>query len=145
MRRLQSELGMAIMFVTHDLGVIAEMADEVVVMYLGRVVESATASEIFKSPKHPYLQALLRSIPRIGIRTGKRLHAIRGTVPSPFAVPSGCPFHPRCDAFLPGTCDVEVPPTRSLGTNGLHTVACHLYAMEAKSASRGENGYESPR
>jgi peptide/nickel transport system ATP-binding protein len=143
MRRLQSELGMAIMFVTHDLGVIAEMADEVAVMYLGRVVESATVREVFNSPRHPYLKALLRSIPRIGERTGKRLHSIRGMVPSPFAVPSGCPFHPRCDVFMPGICDVAIPPSRSVGANG-HTVACHLFATDGNSGAQGDERNGSP-
>ncbi|MCU0503529.1 MAG: ABC transporter ATP-binding protein, partial [Anaerolineae bacterium] len=78
MRRLQAELGMAIMFITHDLGVIAEMADDVVVMYLGRVVEYAAVDAIFHDPKHPYLRALLRSIPRIGVKSGRRLPAIEG-------------------------------------------------------------------
>jgi peptide/nickel transport system ATP-binding protein len=138
MRSLQSELGMAIMFVTHDLGVIAEMADEVVVMYLGKVVESAGVDEIFNRPMHPYLRALLRSIPRIGVKTGRRLQSIRGVVPSSFAVPPGCPFHPRCEDFMPGICDEAIPASRSLGTDG-HTVACHLYTTDTDSARRGED------
>ncbi len=126
MRRMQDELHMAIMFITHDLGVIAEMADEVAVMYLGRVVEKAPVREIFQNPKHPYLQALLESIPRIQKRTGKRLAAIEGNVPNPLDVPPGCPFHPRCPDFLPGICDVTLPPT--VGQTTDHLVACHLYA-----------------
>jgi len=125
MRRMQDELHMAIMFITHDLGVIAEMADEVAVMYLGRVVEKAPVREIFKHPRHPYLRALLESIPRIQRRTGRRLQAIEGNVPNPLDVPPGCPFHPRCSDFMPGICDVELPPTSEQAPD--HFVACHLY------------------
>ena len=128
MRGLQTELGMAIMFITHDLGVIAEMADDVVVMYLGRVVEYAEVDAIFHDPKHPYLRALLRSIPRIGGKSGKRLAAIEGMVPNPLDMPAGCPFHPRCSDFMPGLCDVVVPGYTTFGAR--HTVACHLYGRE---------------
>ena len=126
MRRLQSELGMAIMFITHDLGVIAEMADDVVVMYLGKVVESAPVDDIFYDPKHPYLRALLRSIPRIGGKTGQRLAAIEGMVPNPLNLPPGCPFHPRCPERIDGLCDVRQPGQTVL-PGGRHTVVCHLY------------------
>ena len=125
MRRMQDELHMAIMFITHDLGVIAEMAEEVAVMYLGRIVEKAPVREIFQNPKHPYMQALLESLPRIQKRTGKRLKAIEGNVPNPLDLPQGCPFHPRCPDFMPGTCDVEVPPMLEQAPN--HFAACHLY------------------
>ena len=125
MRRMQDELHMAIMFITHDLGVIAEMADEVAVMYLGRVVEKAPVRETFKHPKHPYLRALLESIPRIQRRTGQRLQAIEGNVPNPLDVPPGCPFHPRCSDFMPGICDVTLPPMLEQAPD--HFVACHLY------------------
>ncbi len=125
MRRMQDELHMAIMFITHDLGVIAEMADAVAVMYLGRVVEQAPVREIFKHPKHPYMRALLESIPRIQKRTGQRLQAIEGNVPNPLDVPPGCPFHPRCPDFMSGICDVALPPTLEAAPD--HFVACHLY------------------
>ncbi len=125
MRRMQDELHMAIMFITHDLGVIAEMADEVAVMYLGRVVEKAPVRETFKNPRHPYLRALLESIPRIQRRTGQRLQAIEGNVPNPLDVPPGCPFHPRCSDFMPGICDVTLPPMLEQAPD--HFVACHLY------------------
>ena len=137
MRRLQDELGMAIMFITHDLGVIAKMADDVVVMYLGKVVESADVDSIFHDPKHPYLSALLHSIPRLGRTRGKRLEPIKGMVPDPFSVPSGCAFHPRCPDFMPGTCDVEVPPPIYVGSSG-HSVACHLYAANWQSPKQEE-------
>ena len=125
MRHMQDELHMAILFITHDLGVIAEMADEVAVMYLGKVVEYAPVRSIFHAPRHPYLQALLESIPRIQPRTGQRLKAIEGMVPNPLALPAGCPFHPRCPDFMPGTCDVTMPEAVTVDAG--HTVACHLY------------------
>jgi oligopeptide/dipeptide ABC transporter ATP-binding protein len=125
MRRLQQEYGMAIMLITHDLGVIAEMADTVVVMYLGRVVEQASVDEIFYAPKHPYTQALLRSIPRIRSKSGERLASIAGSVPHPYNRPAGCPFHPRCAAFMPGVCDRHEPRLQATGEQ--HLVSCFLY------------------
>jgi peptide/nickel transport system ATP-binding protein len=125
MRGLQREDGMAIMLITHDLGVIAEMATDVVVMYLGRVVEQAPVDEIFHAPRHPYTQALLRSIPRIRSRSRERLTPIAGSVPHPYDRPTGCPFHPRCAEFMAGRCDRQVPSLRPVG-NG-HTVSCFLY------------------
>jgi peptide/nickel transport system ATP-binding protein len=125
MRRLQQEDGMAIMLITHDLGVIAEMASDVAVMYLGRVVEQAPVDDLFHAPKHPYTQALLRSIPRIRSRPGERLNPIAGAVPHPYARPSGCPFHPRCAKFMAGTCDRQTPVLRPVGDR--HTVSCFLY------------------
>ncbi len=125
MRRLQREDGMAIMLITHDLGVVAEMATDVVVMYLGRVVEQAPVDAIFHDPRHPYTRALLRSIPRIRSRTRERLTPITGAVPHPYDRPTGCPFHPRCPDFMPGTCDRQAPSLRSVGDH--HAVSCFLY------------------
>ena len=125
MRTMQADLGMAIMFITHDLGVIAEMADDVVVMYLGRVVEYGDVFTIFREPKHPYLKALMQSIPRIGVKSGERLAAIEGMVPNPLDVPTGCPFHPRCPEAIHGRCEQDVPQPIMLDDN--HMVACHLY------------------
>jgi peptide/nickel transport system ATP-binding protein len=115
MRELQQELGMAIIFITHDLGVVAEMADTVAVMYLGLVVERGPVDQIFHDPRHPYTRALLRSIPRLGQRKGRRLDSIRGMVPDSFNRPLGCPFHPRCDQVIPGRCDQVLPPPVFLG------------------------------
>jgi oligopeptide/dipeptide ABC transporter ATP-binding protein len=111
MRRLQDELGMAIMYITHNLGVIAQMAEYVVVMYMGKVVEEADVDTIFHSPAHPYTRALLQSIPRLGQKTQekRRLASIRGMVPDPYALPVGCAFHPRCSAYKAGLCDMETP------------------------------------
>ncbi len=94
--RLQQELGMAVMMITHDLGVIAETADEVAVMYLGRIVEQAPVDGIFDNPLHPYTKGLLASIPRIGRGNASRLSSIPGSLPDPFTIPAGCAFHPRC-------------------------------------------------
>ena len=125
MRQLQREDGMAIMLITHDLGVVAEMATDVAVMYLGRVVEQAPVDEIFHTPRHPYTQALLRSIPRMRSRSRERLIPIAGAVPHPYDRPSGCPFHPRCPQFMVGRCDVEAPTLRPVGDK--HAVSCFLY------------------
>src|SRR5436853_2579467 len=125
MRQLQQEDGMAIMLITHDLGVVAEMATDVAVMYLGRVVEQAPVDAIFHAPKHPYTRALLRSIPRMRARSRERLTPIAGSVPHPYDRPEGCPFHPRCPDFMPGTCDRQTPELRAVGDR--HTVSCFLY------------------
>jgi peptide/nickel transport system ATP-binding protein len=125
MRQLQQEDGMAIMLITHDLGVVAEMATDVVVMYLGRVVEQGPVDAIFHAPRHPYTRALLRSIPRIRARTRERLLPIAGAVPHPYDRPSGCPFHPRCTEFMAGRCDRQAPELKSVGDR--HAVSCFLY------------------
>src|SRR5256712_10236767 len=102
MRKLQQEDGMAIMLITHDLGVVAEMATDVAVMDLGRVVQQAPLGAVFHAPRHPYTPALLRSIPRIRSRSRERLTPIPGSVPHPYDRPTGCPFHPRCADFMAG-------------------------------------------
>ena len=136
MRNLQDDMGMAIMYITHNLGVIAEMCDDVVVMYLGKQVEQASVDAIFYDPKHPYTQALLRSIPRIGRKSRERLESIKGVVPDPYAIPKGCPFHPRCSKFMPGVCnaDTEVPYVEVAPH---HWVRCHLYG-ESGAKVEGE-------
>ena len=125
MLRLQREDGMAIMLITHDLGVVAEMATDVAVMYLGRVVEQAPVDDIFHAPRHPYTKALLRSIPRIRSGARARLTPIEGSVPHPYSRPSGCPFHPRCESFMAGRCDRQEPSLRPVGDR--HAVSCFLY------------------
>ncbi len=126
LRQLQRETGMAIMLITHDLGVIAEMADEVVVMYLGRVVESGTVDAIFHAPKHPYTKALLRSIPGVTNESRVRLPTIAGSIPHPFARPTGCSFHPRCSQVIAGRCAAIEPQLAPVETD--HMVSCHLYS-----------------
>jgi oligopeptide/dipeptide ABC transporter ATP-binding protein len=125
MRQLQQEDGMAIMLITHDLGVVAEMATDVVVMYLGRVVEQGPVDAIFHAPRHPYTRALLRSIPRIRARERERLTPIAGAVPHPYDRPTGCPFHPRCTEFMAGRCDRQAPALTPVGER--HAVSCFLY------------------
>jgi peptide/nickel transport system ATP-binding protein len=128
-RELQSEFGMAVMLITHDLGVVAEMADDVVVMYLGQVAERGDVRSIFHEPKHPYTRALLRSIPKVGLKARKRLDAIHGMVPGPYQRPSGCMYHPRCAEFVAGLCDRVEPPAVPLGER--REVRCLLYRSEA--------------
>ncbi len=129
MKQLQDEFGMAIMYITHDLGVIAEIADEVNVMYLGRVVERASTVELFKNPLHPYTRRLLKSIPRLG-RRGGRLDAIRGNVPVPLNPPLECGFASRCDEFMRGACDAAVPALVNMG--GDHYARCFLHSEESE-------------
>lgn len=131
MSKLQADLGMSIMFITHDLGVVAEMANDVVVMYLGRVVESCDVVSIFHDPKHPYTLALLNSIPKLGNKSGGRLEPITGFVPDPYTQLPGCPFHPRCPRMITGLCDVQVPKLTQVGPT--HWVSCHLYSEEKQS------------
>ncbi len=125
MRDLQREMGMAILFITHDLGIIAEMADSAVVMYLGSVVEQADIKTLFNHPKHPYTQALYQSIPKLGESKRERLETISGMVPPPYNLPKGCKFHPRCPHFMPGICDAAEPPL--LEAEAGHGVRCYLY------------------
>ncbi len=123
MLELQASYGMAIMFITHDLGVVAEIADDVAVMYLGRVVEYSDVDTIFNNPQHPYTQALLSSIPKVTVKR-EPLVAIRGMVPNPFRRPSGCPFHPRCTKAMP-ICETQMPVQTML--EGDHSVRCLIY------------------
>ncbi len=125
MRGLQRELGMAIMFITHNLGVVAQNTENVAVMYLGQVVEIASVQALFADPKHPYTQALMRSIPRLGKTTGQLLELIKGTIPDPYRTPSGCRFHARCPQAIHGVCDVVEPPV--IHINETQQVRCHLY------------------
>jgi len=104
---LQREFGMAIMLITHNLGVVAEMCEQVIVMYLGQVVERADVDSLFHEALHPYTQALLRSIPILGRGKSNRLDPIKGMVPDPYNRPVGCAFHPRCVKMIPGRCDRE--------------------------------------
>ena len=109
LKELQREMGMAIIMITHNFGVVADIADRVSVMYLGKIVETASVDDIFYAPKHPYTRALLSSIPRLGVDQGRRLPTIPGMVPDPFSVPAGCAFNPRCTHAVAGTCDTLAP------------------------------------
>lgn len=127
MKELQKEYQSSIILITHDMGVIAQMADRVAVMYLGIIAESGDVYEIFKNPLHPYTRALLKSIPKLGVRK-TRLEAIKGVVPDPYNFPSGCRYHPRCDHFMKGLCDVKEPVDVEVAPG--HTVKCFLYGGE---------------
>lgn len=125
MRELQEREDMAIMFITHNLGVVAEMAEDIIVMYMGKQVERASSLKVFYEAKHPYTRALLESIPHVGKRDRGRLASIKGMVPSPFDLPTGCVFHPRCPSFMPGKCDVIEPTWQEVEED--HWVSCLLY------------------
>ena len=128
LREIQARRGLAVILITHDMGVIAEMADDVVVMYLGRAVEKGPVDDIFHAPKHPYTRALLRSIPSIMATPRTKLATISGTIPHPFARPAGCAFHPRCPDFMPGVCDRAEP---SPLVDGRREVSCFLYGAKS--------------
>jgi oligopeptide/dipeptide ABC transporter ATP-binding protein len=124
LRQLQSELGMSILIITHDLGIVAEMADEVAVMYASKVVERATVKELFARPLHPYTVGLFQSRPEPGRAKGRRLDTIPGMVPSPLHFPSGCKFHTRCPYRQEPRCSAEEPELREI-TPG-HFARCHF-------------------
>jgi oligopeptide/dipeptide ABC transporter ATP-binding protein len=134
MRNLQSEFGMAILFITHDLGVVAEMADRVVVMYAGRAVEEAGVREIFAHPRMPYTQALLRSIPRVDRAANhqQRLEVIAGNVPNPRNLPPGCAFHPRC-RHTAQPCIAAPPMLEDTGDG--HMVRCCRWQQISQTAT----------
>ncbi|HEU0230678.1 MAG TPA: oligopeptide/dipeptide ABC transporter ATP-binding protein, partial [Burkholderiaceae bacterium] len=121
---LREQLNLTYLFISHDLGVVEHLSDRVVVMYLGRVVETAPVEELFRHPAHPYTRALLAEVPRIDVR-GKRFAAIQGEIPSPLNPPSGCHFHPRCPHAM-ARCKTEAPILKPLGSG--HLSACHLDA-----------------
>jgi oligopeptide/dipeptide ABC transporter ATP-binding protein len=124
MEALQRETGMAIIFITHALGVIAEICDDVLVMYAGKVAEKAPVMELFKNPKHPYTMGLLSSIPRLEHKRKVRLNIIKGMVPSLYELPKGCRFQNRCPKVMP-KCEIEPPPLKLVDKD--HLVSCFLY------------------
>jgi len=125
MERLQSELGMAIVIITHDLGVVAEVADDIAVMYAGRIIETAPTTELFSAPQHPYTWGLLRSIPRLDTDRNEQLVPIPGTPPSLIKPPSGCHFHPRCVYKRPDHATID-PVLQEQPGEPNHFVACLL-------------------
>jgi len=136
MRTLQNDFGMAIMYITHNMGVIAEMVDEVAVMYMGKIVEQTDVNTIFLDPLHPYTRGLLASIPQLNesithANRSRRLQTIKGMVPDPYTRLKGCPFYPRCPQMIPGVCD-QVEP-KNVGIKPGHLVRCHLYTEPAAS------------
>jgi len=128
MADLKERTRMSMLFITHDLGVIAEIADRVAVMYLGKIVETGTVEQIFDDPLHPYTRKLLKSIPKLGEKRRGPLEAIEGTVPLPMNLPRQCPFVDRCSDAMPGVCDVAMPELTE-GT-GQHPVRCFLHHRE---------------
>ena len=130
--RLQQEFGTAVIIITHDLGVIAEVADDVVVMYAGAIMETANSDEIFYDNHHPYTEGLLRSLPAYGGER-ERLQPIAGQPPSLINLPSGCPFHPRCP-YVFDRCKAETPPLDSVYGQSGHASACWLPRTEAERA-----------
>lgn len=133
LKRLQDDRGSAIVFITHDLGVIAQLADHVVVMYLGKVVEEGPVRELFHHPQHPYTRALLRSVPSVHAEPRVELPTIAGGIPHPLQRPAGCPFHPRCPDAIPGRCDRAMPALlhREDGAG----VACFLHGEREEVAA----------
>jgi len=136
LRDMQEQNGMAVILITHNLGVIAEMADDVVVMYLGREAETGPVDEVYHNPQHPYTQGLLRSIPSIYASGVDRLPSIAGTIPHPFNRPSGCTFRPRCPSFMEGVCDQHVPVFQSVEGSKQH-VSCFLHHPPQEVSTNG--------
>ena len=120
--KLREDLALTYLFISHDLGVVEHLSDRVVIMYLGRVVESAASDEIFRSPNHPYTQALLKQVPRLDTRK-TQFKPIVGEIPSPLSPPTGCHFHPRCPHAM-ARCKEAAPPLKEVGSG--HLSACHL-------------------
>ncbi len=123
--KLQADHGIAFLFISHDLAVIQHVSDEVAVMYLGRIVEQAPAMDIYRSPRHPYTQALLSAIPQPDPGRKPDRIVLDGDVPSPMNPPAGCAFHTRCPLAV-ARCRKESPVLRKMSASGLHQVACHL-------------------
>lgn len=135
MKDLVSEFGMAILFITHDLGVIAQTADRVAVMYLGRIVETGPVREVLRNPLHPYTQGLLHALPRLE-SLDEPLTPVPGDIPSPLERPSGCVFHTRCPAVIEGTCAVDVPARQQHAAD--HSVSCHAVAAPTEEPALTE-------
>lgn len=136
LKELQDELDLAVLIITHDLGVVAEIADSIVVMYAGQVVERGPAEELFYDPAHPYLKALLASSPhRADVGQGELLPVIRGEMPDLIDLPSGCPFHPRCPEYIGDVCEEVEPAYYDVGDGSDHVSACHLHAEEIEGVS----------
>ncbi len=131
LHRLQEELQMSIVLITHDLPVIAEVADDLAVMYLGQMVEYGLVADVLFKPLHPYTEGLLNSVPKIGAERNRRLWTITGNVPDAYSTPQGCRFHPRCARFMPGKCDVVEPLVYEVEAG--RKVKCLLYEQRPGS------------
>lgn len=137
LKQLQRETGMAIIYITHNLAVVSEIADSIAVMYLGHIMEQGSVEQIFKNPLHPYTRALWRSIPKIQGDLS-RLVPIAGSLPNPFEVPRGCVFCTRCEVVIPGVCESSPPPMIDMGDG--HMVSCFHYQSSSDIASRKGGG-----
>ena len=138
MKELQKEMGMSILFITHDLGTVAKMCDEVAVMYLGKVVEQASVDEIFANPKHPYTKGLMGSVHKIGGPKNERLFSIEGTVPLALNLPERCGFYDRCTCHIDGVCNQRDAVLADLGSH--HKIACHLYDKKIENSKKKTGG-----
>ncbi|WP_291306705.1 MULTISPECIES: ABC transporter ATP-binding protein [unclassified Devosia] len=138
MKDLQHDLGMAILYISHDLGVIARMADEVAVMYMGSIVEQAAVRDLLRTPMHPYTRGLMASVPRIGKKSGEPLQSIKGNVPVPINKPRACGFFPRCPVAIEGVCDRVVPPLTPVAAG--HSAACFRYSEVVAAAGLDQGG-----
>ena len=137
LRNLKQKLGMAMILITHDMGVVAGVADRITVLYAGRVCESASTRTIFYNPLHPYTRALLEAVPSLALKREK-LKVIPGAIPNLIEPPSGCRFHPRCEYAKEGVCTLKVPPLEELEPD--HYVACvRAREIEAESPLRTES------
>ncbi len=151
MKELQKDFNMAILFITHDLGVVAKMCDRVAVMYLGKIVESADAMEIYKNPQHPYTRGLIGSVHKIGSRKEERLFSIEGTVPLAMNLPKACGFYDRCDVRIEGLCDraepdlVEITPGHKIACFNCPHEACRAQRAKAEAALAGAGPAEGSR
>ena len=125
LKSFQDRMSLSVLYITHSLPVIAEMSERVIVMYLGRIVETGKMAEVFENPMHPYTQGLMRAIPRLDQESGERLETIKGVVPTPLEMPPQCGFCSRCPQVMSGTCDTRIPELREVETN--HFVRCFLY------------------
>jgi peptide/nickel transport system ATP-binding protein len=129
MKQIQKEFGTGIVFITHNMGVVAQMADDVAIMYMGEIIEQGSVMDILKNPLHPYTKNLLKAVPQLGdLDARKRLKPIQGSVPSLFERPRGCSFYPRCEDVSPGKCDMAAPPRCQISED--HFVNCFLYKKD---------------
>ena len=135
LKDLQSQLGLTYLFITHNLGLVEYLADEVAVMYLGRIVEQGKTEQVFQNPQHPYTQVLLSAVPKLDPDSGVKKIQLSGDVPSPINPPSGCHFHPRCPAALPHCKTIEPPRVQLKQAGSEQTVWCHLYGEEAGASA----------
>lgn len=134
-KKMQEQSDMAVLYITHNLGVLAEVADRMAVMYLGKIVECCGVMELFQNPLHPYTSDLMKSIPRVGKKVKQRLKAIRGTVPIPLNLPQECGFYSRCQKAMPGVCNGAVPQIVEVEEN--HFVRCFQYHRVGEDSEEG--------